>query len=418
MKHVSPEAEIRRDRARPDLLQLLKHDKCPSKVREVKIGLILILFLLSSGCQKTQSEPVVEERSSEIPGSQAITELSTTPDPTQHDQLPTSVLISESGNALPQAQNIPYATPVPDPLRFVFPTPIQVAISAWRPPLYPTPWAPTPYDHFFFSRPIAADEINWPVATYRYGGEFFADTVHTGVDIPAPKGTPVIAAGSGKVIWAGYGVYRGGHDTTDPYGLAVTIQHDFGYQNQTLYSIYGHLDQTDVTAGQYVETGTVLGLVGETGSVTGPHLHFELRVGENSFFNTRNPELWIAPPQGWGVLAGRVMNTNGKLVTNQLIIVTDPATGQNWLARSYGPEAVNPDPYYGENLVIGDLPAGIYQLRTSYAGTRHSAEIEIHPGLVTFFNFRGWNSFSLELPPTPGIEYTPQPIEDNQASNP
>jgi murein DD-endopeptidase MepM/ murein hydrolase activator NlpD len=49
------------------------------------------------------------------------------------------------------------------------------------------------------------------------------------------KGTPVIAAGSGKVIWAGYGVYRGGYDKTDPYGLAVTIRHDFGYQNQTLY---------------------------------------------------------------------------------------------------------------------------------------------------------------------------------------
>jgi hypothetical protein len=112
------------------------------------------------------------------------------------------------------------------------------------------------------------------------------------------------------------------------------------------------------------------------------------------------------------------MDTNSKLVTSQLILMTNPATGQNWLARSYGPEAVNSDPYYGENLVIGDLPAGTYQLRTSYAGKSHSTEIEILPGLVSFFNFRGWNSFSIELPPTPGAEYTPQPIKEKSASSP
>jgi hypothetical protein len=172
------------------------------------------------------------------------------------------------------------------------------------------------------------------------------------------------------------------------------------------------MSQLDVAEGQYVESGELLGLVGETGKVTGPHLHFELRVGENSFFNTRNPELWIAPPQGWGVLAGRVMDTNSKPISNQLILVTDPDTEQNWLARSYGAEAVNADPYYSENLVIGDLPAGTYELRTSYAGKSHTIEIEIHPGLVTYFSFRGWKSFLLDLPPAPGVEYTPVPLGD------
>ena len=42
---------------------------------------------------------------------------------------------------------------------------------------------------------------------------------------------------------------------TDPYGLAVTIRHDFGYKNQTLYTVYGHLDQVDVALGQHVELG-------------------------------------------------------------------------------------------------------------------------------------------------------------------
>ena len=53
-------------------------------------------------------------------------------------------------------------TPVSDPLRFAFPAPGPPPVSAWRPPLYTTPWAPTPYDHFYFARPIPANEINWP----------------------------------------------------------------------------------------------------------------------------------------------------------------------------------------------------------------------------------------------------------------
>ncbi len=304
----------------------------------------------------------------------------------------------------------PAATAAPDPLSITFPTPAQVQVSDWRPPLYATPWAPTAFDHFYFARPIAADEINWPVADYRYGGEFFEDIVHTGVDIPAPKGTPVRAAGSGRVLWAGYGVYRGGNDPTDPYGLAVVIRHDFGYQDQALFTLYGHLDQIDVVEGQYVEVGQQLGLVGETGAVTGVHLHFEVRLGENVFFTTRNPELWTVPPVGWGVLAGSVLDSAGQPVSGILIILTDPETGQNWFARSYGEGTVNSDEYYRENLVMGDLPAGHYLLRTAYVGTSHVAEIEILPGVVNYFVFRGLNGFSLGLPAIPESDFTPQPL--------
>ncbi|MRR30611.1 M23 family metallopeptidase, partial [bacterium] len=116
------------------------------------------------------------------------------------------------------------------PLRFTFPTPQPPPISLWRPPLYDTPWALAPQDHFFFTRPISADEINWPLADYRYGGIFFrSDIVHTGVDVDAKRGTTVQAAGPGQVMFAGNGLYRGEDDPTDPYGLAVTIRHDFGF---------------------------------------------------------------------------------------------------------------------------------------------------------------------------------------------
>jgi murein DD-endopeptidase MepM/ murein hydrolase activator NlpD len=300
-------------------------------------------------------------------------------------------------------------TVVPDPFQLVFPTPGPIIVTDWRPPLYPTPWAPTVYDHFYFASPIAANEINIPVQDYRYGGMFFEDIVHTGVDIPAPIGTPILSAGSGTVLWAGYGLFKGGYDPTDPYGLAVTIQHDFGYRNQSLYTVYGHMDEINVVEGQHVDTGDVLGLVGETGAVTGPHLHFEVRLGENSFFATRNPELWLVPPIGWGIIAGRLMDTVGIQIYDQQIVIRDEEKEQNWLAWSYGKTTVNNDAYYQENLVIGDIPAGVYTLRTSFAGVYFNTVIEVHPGMVNYFTFRGYNGFTIESPPLPGMDFTPAP---------
>lgn len=364
--------------------------------------LVLGVVLLLAACQPARQTPILNlPASSQIPP----TELAL-PGPTQTQPgQPAATPVLQPAEAEPvQPATHPLDTPAPDPLRITFPTPGLEPQSTWRPPLYPIPWAPTINDHFYFARPIAADEVDWPIADYRYGGVFFADVVHTGVDIPAPVGTPVLAAGPGRVVWAGYGVYRGGIDPTDPYGLAITIRHDFGYQGQPLYTIYGHLSQVDVAEGQHVEAGEAIGLSGETGNVTGPHLHFELRLGENNYFDTRNPELWVVPPIGWGLLVGRVMNTDGELVNGQQIIVTDPESGQNWFARSYGAEAINPDEYYRENLVIGDLPAGKYLLRTAYAGISHRVEIEIQPGRVTYFVFQGYLSFSVQAPPTPEFD--------------
>jgi murein DD-endopeptidase MepM/ murein hydrolase activator NlpD len=338
---------------------------------------------------------------------------------TQQVSADTSMPITPTSRStlMPQLSPSPVLSPTPkktistDALQFTVPAPGTDTASSWRPPLYDIPWAPTPYDHFFFASPIAANEINTPVADYRYGGRFFQDVVHTGVDIPASKGTPVLAAGLGTVVWAGYGVYRGGYDKTDPYGLAVTIRHDFGYQNQILYTIYGHLDEIDVVEGQHVDTGERLGLVGETGRVTGPHLHFEVRLGENSFFTTRNPELWLVPPIGWGIIAGRVMDTYEQLINDQMIIITDPKIEQNWFAWSYGKTSVNSDAYYQENLVVGDMPAGTYLLRIAYGGVNFTAQIEVQPGMVNYFTFRGYDGIFIEEPPTPGADFTPSPLE-------
>jgi murein DD-endopeptidase MepM/ murein hydrolase activator NlpD len=304
---------------------------------------------------------------------------------------------------LTQAAPLPTAQGEP-PLRFTMPTPGPAPISLWRPPLYDTPWALGPFDHFYFNRPIAADEVNWPNADYRYGGVFFSsDIVHTGIDIPSPRDTPVLAAANGRVVWAGYGLYYGNNDPNDPYGLAVTIRHDFGYQGQRLYTVYAHMDEIKVAIGQEVKTGEVLGLVGTTGLTTGPHLHFEVRMERNSYFTTYNPELWLAPPQGWGILAGKVLNTNGSLLTGQDVLVQNIETRQKWVVRTYGNQAINSDPYYQENLVLSDLPAGKYKITIDYLEESYHTEIQIYPGAVSYFKFRGKLYLEEALPPAPEI---------------
>ena len=327
-----------------------------------------------------------------------------------------------------QAVSSPHAvdTPIPlpptptkiAPLRFTIPTPGAEPVSDWRPPLYPIPWAISRHDHFYFIRPISADQIDWGVANYRYGGMLFANVVHTGIDIPTDEGVPIVSAGPGIITWAGWGLFSGtSSDQDDPYGQAVTIKHDFGYEGKSLYTIYAHMSRIDVTRGQWVEAGEQLGLVGNTGHTTGPHLHFEIRMGRNNFFDTYNPELWVAPPQGWGVLVGRVMDNRGNLLRGYQLRVISYETGRTRKVYTYGPKVVNGDPYYQENLVLSDLPPGWYELRILYEEDDFEKElreqIQIYPGQITYFSFYGLDGFDLSLPKDEGmLAWTPIPVED------
>lgn len=325
------------------------------------------------------------------------------------EETPTAVIAVDSAIQLPAAVE---ATPRPtiEPFRFVLPTPGAEPVSGWRPPLYPVPWAVSPYDHFYFIRPIAADNVNWPLAEYRYGGVFFApDVVHTGVDIDAAEGAQILAAGPGTVVSSGWGLFSGASDNiNDPYGKAVVIRHDFGYKGQALYTIYAHMIETIALVGQHVETGDVIGLVGSTGATTGPHLHFEVRLGANTFYNTYNPELWMSPPQGWGVLAGRVTDEKGNTLNYYpLEVRPEPSGVPLRKALTYAQGAVNPDPYYNENLVLSDLPAGIYKLTINYKDKDIQTWVEIFPGQVTYFTFTDKNGFEVIPPPDPKLDFLP-----------
>ena len=111
-----------------------------------------------------------------------------------------------------------------------------------------------------FVRPAPGPMTGW-------FGEARRGHMHTGMDINGETGDPVVAAAFGTVSHAGPAPkgYSG-------YGWLVIIDHD-GFQ-----TAYAHLSRIDVTVGQVVDPGTLIGAIGTSGSVTGSHLHFEVRI--------------------------------------------------------------------------------------------------------------------------------------------
>jgi murein DD-endopeptidase MepM/ murein hydrolase activator NlpD len=101
--------------------------------------------------------------------------------------------------------------------------------------------------------------------TSGYGLRFrgLTPSIHHGVDVRVPEGTPILVMKAGRVTHAG---------PLGAYGLAVIVDHGGG-----LTTLYGHLSRVDVERGQNVDDRAALGLSGQTGNATGPHLHFEVR---------------------------------------------------------------------------------------------------------------------------------------------
>lgn len=149
---------------------------------------------------------------------------------------------------------------VPEPVRFAAELPVAPVIRAR------TPGTTTDA----YQGPSQPDQ--WPLTEPGYvtrgqaGNAIGSDTPsesHPGVDIAVPIGSPVRAAGGGTVLQAG---------EEAEYGRFVLLEHPGGFQ-----TLYGHLSRITVATGQLVAAGEVLGLTGNTGRSSGPHLHFELR---------------------------------------------------------------------------------------------------------------------------------------------
>ncbi len=122
--------------------------------------------------------------------------------------------------------------------------------------------------------------INYIRVTSKYGYRTHPITgkkdLHRGIDLKAKKGTEVYSTADGVVESTRY--------DQKGYGKMVTIIHNFGFK-----TIYAHLDQIKVKAGDYIKKGDLIALSGNTGISSGPHLHYEVKY----FYNTINPRYFM-----------------------------------------------------------------------------------------------------------------------------
>lgn len=113
---------------------------------------------------------------------------------------------------------------------------------------------------------------------YLYHGGGSDSIIHGGIDLGAKEGSDVLACAAGRVVFAGLRIVTGN---------TVVMEHLPG-----LFSIYMHLSSIAVAEGEEIDQGRIIGHVGSTGLSTGPHLHWELRIGSTAV----NPYYWLSQP--------------------------------------------------------------------------------------------------------------------------
>ena len=129
--------------------------------------------------------------------------------------------------------------------------------------------------------------------TFPYGAKYKSGAIHKGVDYRASVGTPVVAAVDGVVVHAGRHVYKKGWGFA--FGIHVIIDNDrFPDGTAGLWAGYCHLSGVNVSVAQRVRQGQVVGISGNTGNSTGPHLHFQI-LSQRTWNPTKhkNPQKWI-----------------------------------------------------------------------------------------------------------------------------
>lgn len=277
------------------------------------------------------------------------------------------------------------------------------------PPLvttYPTP-SPTndlpcssescTYDgHFWMIRPIPPTNYDYVDSTYRYGStQEGARPTHHGVEFVNPEGTPVLAVAEGLVIVAGTDYQETFADYPFFYGNLVVIEHRFPDMDLPVYSLYGHLSLVQVQTGAYVQAGDQVGAVGYTGVAEWSHLHFEVRVGTNTYRQTRNPELWLQPHLDGngnlnGGLGGRILDEFGTPISIPTIVIEkigpDAQVMETIYVETYADFSVNGDDDWGENFAISDLAPGTYRVSFVARGLQNK-EVNVIPGKFTLLTF-------------------------------
>jgi murein DD-endopeptidase MepM/ murein hydrolase activator NlpD len=241
--------------------------------------------------------------------------------------------------------------------------------------------------HLWFSRPFTGAHQTWGSYYYPYGtnarGQYFW---HKGIDIQNPQGTTIMVVGNGTVLHAGPDDVNQLGPWPDFYGQAVVVEHDRLWGELPVYTLYGHVSRVLVQTGQQVQAGEPIAQVGQLGVALGPHLHLEVRLGAGTYTDTRNPDLWVRPDQGYGVIAGRVVDYQNYFVPQQLVTLhTVDNPSKFWRQTfTYPDGVVNSDKDYFETFSFSDVPVGSYLVKTFFDGRQLTTPVTITNQAISF----------------------------------
>jgi len=216
------------------------------------------------------------------------------------------------------------------------------------------------------------------------GGRYL---LHNGLDMADEEDGLAVAVADGRVIVARDDLDEMFGWRCDWYGRLVVIQLDDTWDGLPVYALYGHVKDVQVSEGQRVERGDPIARGGTAGVAVVRHLHLEIRVGANTFGATRNPVLWLEPPEGAGVIAGRLLDPDGYAWQGVTMTLVD-RTGQSpfiytWTYLDDPDHTIRPDPALAENFVFGPVPAGAYDVYTKVQGVEYRRTVEVVDGQLT-----------------------------------
>jgi hypothetical protein len=291
--------------------------------------------------------------------------------------------------------NTPVLTPTPLPIitQSITPTLTQTQIPSCEPLLDAYcvyPYAGTLQPPFYAPDRYYLNQI------YSYGStDFGARMPHHGVDYDNPTGTQVYASADGEVVFAGNDSDTLFSPWPDFYGNLIVLEHTM--DGEPFYTLYAHLSTIDVQEGDLVSAGNPIGKVGSSGSAIGGHLHLEVRQGENSYTQTHNPELWLAPYETNGLrsgyLAARIVNGQGQLehvdLTIEFYNFKDGTAPAAWTASYetylFDGHPVGQDERWRENFAQGGLWPGYYKITVLEDDLAYDRWVEVTPEHLTFF---------------------------------
>jgi murein DD-endopeptidase MepM/ murein hydrolase activator NlpD len=312
------------------------------------------------------------------PTTTATTTPSRTPTPSQTPSPTSTATPSPTYTATPVDRACPDPpSPRPDYNHYYLP-----------PTFWPTPNPAQAAPHFWLARPLPGDDPLNINRDYPYGydgsGRYL---LHNGMDMADRLGTPLLAVADGTVVVAQGDQAELYGWRCDWYGRLVVLQLDETWLGQPVYILYGHVLNITVEAGQRVRQGEQVAEIGVGGAAVVPHLHLEVRIGANLFGATRNPLLWLKPEPGHGVIAGRLVDPDGRpwqgISLSLLGGGAEPIAARTWSYLDDGLRTVNPDEGWAENFVFGNVPTGNYQVYTRLQGVEYRLPVTVAAGEVS-----------------------------------